>query len=216
MRNFVSEGPGRTLRVALLLVSLFTLAAAMMSCGGKSSTTTTNNNPLGVSKVTVTPTTITVPVNGTQAFFAQALDGSNNPIAAGTFTWTSSAPGVAVVTQDGIATAITAGTAQITATVATITSANSTMTVVAPVATVTIAPPTSTVRIGGTQQFTAAAKDAAGNTLAGVVITWRVSFAGVATIDSHGLLTGVAPGTVTVVAQAGGQQSAPATVTVTP
>lgn len=214
MRNVISEGPGRLPRVALLLASLLLLAVDMMSCGGKSSTPV-NNNPLGVSKVTVTPTAITVPVNGTQAFFAQAFDGSNNPIAAGTFTWTSSAPGIALINQDGVATAIATGTAQITATVATVTSANSTMTVVAPVASVTIAPQTASVKVGATQQFTAAAKDAGGNTLAGVPITWRVSFAGVATIDSNGLLTGVAPGVVTVVAQAGGQQSPPATVSVT-
>jgi uncharacterized protein YjdB len=74
----------------------------------------------------------------------------------------------------------------------------------------------SSVAVNKTQQFTATALDSSGKPVPGIAISWFSSFAGVATIDSNGLVTGVSPGTVTIVASAGSVTSQPAALTVTP
>lgn len=69
-----------------------------------------------------------------------------------------------------------------------------------PVATITIAPATATIAVNGTQQYTAVAKDASGNTVSGVTYTWTSSSPAVATINANGMATGVAAGTTTITA----------------
>lgn len=72
--------------------------------------------PPVVAKVTVTPASASVTAGGTQQFTAAALDASDQPIAGVTFTWSSNATGVATVSTSGLATAVGAGDATITAT----------------------------------------------------------------------------------------------------
>lgn len=72
------------------------------------------------------------------------------------------------------------------------------------VTSVTVTPSASTaVEVGGTQQLGATALDAAGNPLAGQAVTWASSDTTIATVSAAGLVTGVAPGTVTVTAMCG-------------
>jgi hypothetical protein len=68
--------------------------------------------------------------------------------------------------------------------------------------------------VGQTQQFTAVAKDANGNTISGVSFTWSSSDPSVATVNNNGLATAVAMGTATITASAGGK-SGSATLNVT-
>jgi hypothetical protein len=82
------------------------------------------------------------------------------------------------------------------------------------VATVTITPATPQVEAGLTTQLSASARDAQGNSLSNP-ITWSSSAATVATVSGAGLVTGVAAGTATITAAAGGKQGT-ATVTVVP
>src|SRR5881628_951928 len=70
----------------------------------------------------------------------------------------------------------------------------------APVASVTLAPGTATLVGGGTLGLTATLKDAAGNVLAGRVVTWASSNVAVATVSGAGLVTAVAPGSITITA----------------
>ena len=72
--------------------------------------------PAEVASVIVSPATATVVVGGPQLFTATALDAANQPIAGVTFTWSSGAPAVATVSASGLATGVTPGDAQITAT----------------------------------------------------------------------------------------------------
>lgn len=70
---------------------------------------------------------------------------------------------------------------------------------------VTVSPALSSVDEGDVIQLTATVFDADGNIIA-VPVTWTTSDASVATVDQTGLVTGVAQGSVTISAQAGGQQ----------
>ncbi|MEO8138890.1 MAG: hypothetical protein ABI742_04535 [Gemmatimonadota bacterium] len=87
-----------------------------------------------------------------------------------------------------------------------------------PVAAVEITSPTGTVTLatlGRRIQFTAEARDAAGQVLPGSHIKWNVTKAAAAISDS-GVLTALTPGTLSVWASAGGMNSAPVAVTIDP
>ncbi len=69
-----------------------------------------------IASIVVTPATATIVIGGTKQFSATAFDAGSQPIANVTFTWASSATGVATVNASGLATGTGAGDAQITAT----------------------------------------------------------------------------------------------------
>lgn len=63
---------------------------------------------------------------------------------------------------------------------------------------------TANIAPGATSQLTASAKNAAGTTLTGHTATWASSANSVATVNSSGLVTGVANGTATITATISG------------
>jgi hypothetical protein len=83
-----------------------------------------------------------------------------------------------------------------------------------PVATVTVTGPASSVAAGGTLQLTAAPQDAAGRAVS-TPVAWSSTADAVATVGTSGLVTGIAPGTATIRAVAGGVEGS-MQVTVTP
>lgn len=79
-----------------------------------------------------------------------------------------------------------------------------------PLATITVSPtPSANLLVGATQQFTPTAKDSNGNTLTGVTFTWTSTVTSVATVNSTGLVTAVAPGSTFIVASVGSIISTP-------
>ena len=202
-------GP-RSMKVLFCSVAVI-LSLALAGCGGGSSSSTTST----ITKITVTPASGTVAVGQSQTFFAAPVDANNNALSA-TVTWTSSATNVATIDANGVATGVAAGTSQISASAGGVTSNTVSITVTTRVASVSLSPLSTSVAVGAKKQFTATALDSAGNPVPGIAISWFSSFAGIATIDSNGLVTGVQPGTVTIIASAGSIQSQPAALTVTP
>jgi uncharacterized protein YjdB len=69
-----------------------------------------------VASVTVSPATASVQVGGTVQFSAVTRDANNNVLTGRSITWNSNTPSFATVSASGLATAVTAGTVQITAT----------------------------------------------------------------------------------------------------
>jgi hypothetical protein len=84
----------------------------------------------------------------------------------------------------------------------------------APVGSVTVTPGTAGLTAGDTIRLSAEVKDGAGNPLTGRAVTWSTSSAGVATVSTTGLVTGVAAGPATITAASEGQTGS-ATVSVT-
>jgi uncharacterized protein YjdB len=189
--------------------SLLLTALLLQACGGGSSSSST------VTSITLSPTSGSVSVNGSQTFTATALDSNGQTVTNQTFTWASSNTGVATITAAGVATGVAAGSTQITASDAGVTSTAATLTVNPAIATVTLTPLSATIKVGQTQQFTASATDASGNAVSQAQFTWHNSFGGVASIDANGLATALAPGTVMITASASGMTSQVATLTVT-
>lgn len=202
----------RTTRRAAVLMCLLAISVSLANCGGKSSSSSTGP----VAKINITPQTAFISPNQVQSFSATAQDSSGNTLTSVKFAWASSTPNVASIDSNGLALGRSKGSTQITASASGVNSAPATLTVTQPIASITISPRSATIAVNATQLFTAAAVDASGNAITGLTFAWACSFSGTATIDSNGQATGVAPGTVTIVASASGMISTPATLTVTP
>ena len=161
--------------------------------------------------VTVSPTTETLNIGGTQQLTASPWDQSSNAFVGATLGYASNNTPVATVSSSGLITAVSAGTATITVTATsgtTVVTTTSAVTVNAatPVLTsVTVSPTTETLSVGGTQQLTPNPLDQNLVTFPGAVITYGSSNTAVATVSSSGLITAVSagPATITVTATSG-------------
>ena len=153
-----------------------------------------------VTAVAVTPANASITVGDTVQLTAT---GGTAP-----YTWSSSDTTVATVSASGLVTALAVGSVTITATDANGSSGTSSVTVSAAVPVVTVTPNTATLTVGDTQQFSAAGGTAP--------YTWTSSNPAVASIDATtGLLTALAPGSVTVTAtDANGVSGTSGTITV--
>ncbi|MGZ8414323.1 MAG: RCC1 domain-containing protein [Gemmatirosa sp.] len=85
----------------------------------------------------------------------------------------------------------------------------------APVAAVEVAAPGGSLLVGRTMVVAATPRDASGRALTGRTITWSANPESVARVDASGLVTAVAPGTVTVTATSEGR-TATVTIAVAP
>ena len=124
--------------------------------------------------------------------------------------WSSSAPTIAEVDQNGKVTAVGGGKATITATAGKV-SASCEVTVTVPVASITLNENTLELKKGATAVLTATVEpsDADDKT-----VVWKSLNQDVATVDQNGKVTAVASGTAKITATAGGK-TAECTVTVT-
>jgi uncharacterized protein YjdB len=124
--------------------------------GGFTDSTTLTETAATLQSIAVAPESATIVAGTTQAFSVSGIysDGSIQPLLEGV-NWTSSAPGIAAVDSNGLATAIAAGQASMQAEFAGF-SASADLTVTAPtLVSITVTPSQPTVGIGGSQQFTA-------------------------------------------------------------
>ena len=179
---------------------VFTGLILFSACGGEPA------GPATVASVTVTPGTDTLTALGqTRQYTAVARDAGGNVLSGRTVTWSSLAAGVASVDPStGLATAVTNGSATIRATIDGM-QGDAVLAVVQAVATVTVTPGTTGLAsIGATRQFTAVARDANANPVAGARFLWLSSDQSVATIDTTGLATAKKGGLTTITAAAQG------------
>jgi len=159
-----------------------------------------------VASVVITGNGGIIPVGTTQQLTANLRDAGGNSVFIRTVTWTSSAPTIASVSSSGLVTAVTAGTATITATSEGRTgTAPVTAAVTFPVATVTLSPAAVSLVSGTTQQLAATLRDGSGSTLTDRAIAWSTSSATIATVTSTGLVTTIGQGSVTITATSEGR-----------
>ena len=161
--------------------------------------------------VSISPTTATVTAGQTQTFTATVTGGTTNGV-----TWSSTSVGT--IDQNGVFTAVSAGTGTVTVTSTedTTKSASASVTVKSttppppPVISVSLTPTTASVSVGGKQQFTANVTGSSAG------VTWTATGA-VGTVDSNGMFTATKTGMGVVKATSVGDptKSASANVTVT-
>ena len=165
-----------------------------------------------ITAVRIEPTSLQLVVGSRQRLTARALNDAGAPVATA-ITWTSETPAVVSVSPDGEVTALASGAGSVRAAAGSVTATAAVVVSAVPVARVAVAPATSSITVGATQQLTASATDVAGATITGRVVAWSSRDPGVAVVSSTGQVTGIAPGSATIVAAIDGQ-SATATVTV--
>lgn len=184
-----------------LATCLLILLAA--GCGGGSDgggTTPPPPAPATVATVDVSPASSTLAIGATAQLSATTRDAAGNTLSGRTVTWTSANSAVATVSGSGLVTAVAAGSTTITATAEGRTGQATITVTPPPVANVVLDRDTASVLAGGTVQLTASPRDAAGAALTGRTITWSSSATAVATVNSSGLVTTVAPGTASITA----------------
>ena len=179
--------------------------------GNQSNVATGTTTAPVVGSVTVTPATATSSVGVKLPLVATIKDKNNNVMAGKSVTWTSSNPAIATIDSTGMTTGIAAGTVTFTATIAGVSGA-ATVTEAAVVGSVAVTPATATSNVGTKLALVATIRDQSNNIMTGKAVTWTSSNTAIATIDSTGLTTGIAPGTVTFTASNAGL-SGTATVT---
>ena len=145
-----------------------------------------------VERVTIAPGTLSLEEGKTDQLSATILpaNATNTKV-----DWKSKNESVARVSQDGVVTAVAAGTAVITASADGI-SAECTVTVTSPAKSVRLDKDTLTLSVGGAETLTASVKP---DSLTDKSVTWSTSDAAVATV-ANGVVTAKAPGTATITA----------------
>lgn len=181
---------------------------------GKNGTAIVTVTPVPVASVSVSPASATVEVGESVQLTATVKDVAGNTLTGRTITWQSSDRTVASVDSNGLVTGAGEGSATITAT-SEGKSGTATITVTrAAVASVIVSPASATIEVGETIQLTATVTDSRGDTLTNRSVTWSSSDVAVATVNSTGLVEGVAQGTATITAFSEGKNGT-ATITVT-
>ncbi len=145
-----------------------------------------------VERVTIAPGTLSLEEGKTDQLSATILpaNATNTKV-----DWKSKNESVARVSQDGVVTAVAAGTAVITASADGI-SAECTVTVTSPAKSVRLDKGTLTLSAGETDTLTAMVKP---DSLTDKSVTWSTSNAAAATV-TDGVVTAIAPGTATITA----------------
>jgi plastocyanin len=84
------------------------------------------------------------------------------------------------------------------------------------VGSVQLTAPKQTIAVGEAVQLSASARDANGGVIGGVTFMYESQATSILNVSATGRVIGVAPGTASVTASAGGQTSSPVTLEVTP
>ena len=175
------------------------VAAAILCACGKSPTDVEDRAP--ITRVVVTPTSITLVVGASAVLSAVVKDSAGAAVDT-TVTWSVDDPAIAMVSSDGVVTAVGVGTATVTARADTA-SATASVTVTSNEGlTLQVSPGSLEFFLPETRQLAAIVRDAGGYVVVSAV-TWTSSDPTVVEVDGSGNLTGVAPGSASIVAAAG-------------
>ena len=186
-----------------------TITATSSGVAGTSAITVTAGSPPPpvVTTVTVAPTSASVVAGSTTTLVATVKDQNGNIMTGQTVTWSTNNAAAATVNSAGVVAGVAAGSATITATSSGKTGTSSiTVTAVPPVVTtVTVAPTSASIVAGATTTLQATVKDQNGNVMTGQTVTWTTNNAAAATVNSSGVVTGVAAGSATITATSSGK-----------
>ena len=207
----------------MITASVYFMILAGCGGGDSSPTSPTPSTPTPpappptpvATSLTVAPSSHTLAsIGATVQLSATVRDQNNNPMSGQTVTWSSSNTGVATVSGNGLVTAVSNGTTQITARAGNA-SGTSNITVAEPVPTrIAVTPASHTLEeIGETVQLRATVRDQRNNVMSGQTFTWSSGNDCVATVYGNGLVTAVSDGMAEISAKSG-SLSATAAITV--
>ena len=170
------------------------------SFNGKSGVAAVTVQRRPVASVTLQPSSATLQRGKTVTLVPTLKDAGGATLADRLVDWKSSDASIATVSPAGLVTAVTIGSATITATSEGKSATAAVSVVPGAVAQVRISPSSASVKSGKSVQLTATALDANGDTVSGASFSWHSSDSDVATVSSSGLVRGYDSGTVTITA----------------
>lgn len=190
-------------------------ASITATAEGKNDVATITVTQAPVASVSITPSPLSMSVGQSTGLTALVRDDAGNLLSGRTVAWSSSNTAVATISPSGVVTAVAAGTTTITAT-SEGKSGSATVTVTNfAVATVNVQPQSNTIIQGSSVQLSATLTDVNGAPATNRAVSWSSSNNSIATVNSSGLVSGVAVGSVTITATSEGKTGS-ATVTVQP
>lgn len=187
-----------------------TFASMMLlaACGGESGGITPPPPPPPgpvVDHITVDPVTATISVGSTQQLQATAFQAGGAAINGAAFTYSSSAPAVASVSNIGTITGIVPGAATITTASGGKTATTAVTVQLAPVGSITLTLPRTLIKESDTVRAVAVVRNEQ-NQVIDRDLVWGSSDSSVAVVTPLGLILGLTPGgPVTISASAGGK-----------
>ncbi|MBC7895592.1 MAG: Ig-like domain-containing protein [Cytophagaceae bacterium] len=181
---------------------------------GVSGTAAITVSVVPVATVVTSPTTASLILSRTTQLTATTRAASGSTLTGRAVAWSTDAPTIAPVSATGLVTTLNTGTANISATSEGRRGTTRITVVPVPVRSVSILPPTVAILVGGIERLTAVPRDSAGTALPGRAVTWVSAQPTVASVDSTGLVTAIAPGTARITATSEGR-SGVSTITVT-
>lgn len=191
------------MRLSLLLMCA--CGVWLTACGGGSESTPTTPAPKPVATVTVTADRTRLLETESATLQAIARDASGAPLTDRSIAWTSTDAAIATVTASGVVTAVHAGTVSVSASAESKSGSIALTIVPIPAAAIVVGATRSTIFTNDTLRVVATVNDSVGRALVGRTVAWSVSDATVASVSPIGLVTTVAPGTVTVSATTEGK-----------
>lgn len=121
------------------------------------------------------------------------------------FNWQTSNPANATVDANGVVTGVGAGPVVVTATSGGASGSSNVTVMLVPVAFVTVTSTDSAFVLTDAEQYLAVPHDSIGGVLTNRTVHWSTSNASIATVDAHGLVTGVNVGGATITAEIEGR-----------
>jgi uncharacterized protein YjdB len=180
-------------------ISALVCAVVLLSCGGDST------GPGGNGSVTVDPASASLALGASRTLTASV---NGHQVSGSSVFWNTENATIATVSSAGVVTGVDTGTVRIAASSGG-NSGFSTITVLPPsVASVTVNPLSAAIQVGGTVHLQAHPLDGTNHELTGRTVSWSSANPNVATVDSTGLVTGVAIGAATITATSEGKTGA--------
>ena len=187
---------------ATITVTATAAGNASFSAATASTTLEVTVSSVPVASVQVTPGTVNLIVGGTQQMATTVRDSVGTAITGRVVNWTSSNTAVATISATGLVTAVTVGTATLTASVdgAIGTALLAVGPLPAGISRLTLSSTSQSLAVGQTRAVAPLVTQPTGAPAA--TVTYGTTTPGVATVSSAGVITAVAPGTAVITATA--------------
>ncbi|MCA2996347.1 Ig-like domain-containing protein, partial [Gemmatimonas sp.] len=182
------------------------VAMSVAACGGGGDgggSSITTPPPVAVGSVAVTLPAAQVQVGAQLTAQAEVRSAAGAALSGRVVAWSSSNGAVASVTDGGVITGVAPGTVSITATSEGRSGSASLTVIPVPVASIVVSAPTPSVVVGQTLALSVSVRAADGSVLAGRPVEYSSSSTAVATVSNTGVVTGIAPGAVTITVRSG-------------
>jgi uncharacterized protein YjdB len=174
------------------------------SIEGKIATTNIIVAVVPVSTVSISPSSASLYVGQTLQLTASAKDSAGGVLTGRAVNWSNATPTIAAINTTGLVSAVSPGTATITATVEGMIATIKVVVTLVPVKIVSISPALDTLINGQNAQYYAELRDSIGGAIRNRAATWKSSAPQIITVDSDGKVTAIAPGTAKLTAIAEG------------